>query len=225
MSTLRLRALVRELDKSVDARRCSPPIATALIELLWGSGRIPAPRTHRYASTMPTVIPDPPPAEIEVVLERRRRLGLDRRDEVWEGVLHVAPSPLRRHAVLQAQLLELLGPLGRAVGLVTAGEFNLGEEDDYRIPDAALLAPGPDQLYVPTASLAIETLSPGDETQEKLPFYAEHGVGEVLIVDPEQRRVQWLRLAEGEYRPIERSALIDLSARELQERLDWPEGQ
>lgn len=171
---------------------------------------------------MPTLVMDPPPREIEAFLERRRALGLDRHDEVWEGVLHMAPAPLRRHARLQAQLAELLGPLARAAGLETVGEFNLGEDGDYRIPDSGLLAPGPDALYLPTAALAIEIISPGDETWQKLSFYAVHGVNELLIVDPGQRKVDWLGLTGEEYHPIEHSTLIDLSTAEISQRIDWP---
>ena len=35
---------------------------------------------------MPTLVMDPAPAEIDALIERRRRLGLDHRDEIWEGV-------------------------------------------------------------------------------------------------------------------------------------------
>jgi hypothetical protein len=40
---------------------------------------------------MPTLVKDPPPAEFEALLAGRRRLGQDRFDEVWEGVLHMNP--------------------------------------------------------------------------------------------------------------------------------------
>ena len=49
-----------------------------------------------------------------------------------------------------------------------------------------------------------------------------HDVDEVLIVDPATRSVDWLGLKDGEYRPIERSGLIDLGAGDLAERIDWP---
>ena len=45
---------------------------------------------------------------------------------------------------------------------------------------------------------------------------------EVLIVDPAERAVVWLGLREGEYRPLQRSGLIDLGPTELAEQLDWP---
>ena len=44
---------------------------------------------------MRTLLPDPPPAELQALLERRERLGQDHKDEVWEGVLHVVLSTHR----------------------------------------------------------------------------------------------------------------------------------
>jgi len=59
---------------------------------------------------MRTVVLDPPTAGLEEVFERRRRSGLDRLDEVWEGVLHMVPAPSYGHARLGQQLAEILGP-------------------------------------------------------------------------------------------------------------------
>jgi Uma2 family endonuclease len=101
-------------------------------------------------------------------------------------------------------------------------EFNLGDSgQDYPVPDGGLLRDRVDHLFVPSAALVIEIRSPGDESWEKLPFYAAHGVDEVLIVDPQTREVHWLRRQEGGYVAIERSALIDLSPAELMDALVW----
>ncbi len=54
------------------------------------------------------------------------------------------------------------------------------------------------------------------------PSYAAHHVDEVLIVDPAKHTVHWLALADGEYREVERSTLIDLGPVELAEQIDWP---
>jgi Uma2 family endonuclease len=43
----------------------------------------------------------------------------------------------------------------------------------------------------PTAALAVEIVSPGDESWEKLPFYAAHKVEQVLIVDPATHTCHW----------------------------------
>jgi Uma2 family endonuclease len=174
---------------------------------------------------MRTLLPDPPPVEFERLLERRRLWGADRHDEVWEGVLHMNPMAHGRHARIQAQLLALLAPVGSQAGLTVLADFNLGERDDYRIPDGGLHRPGPDELYYPTAALVIEVLSPGDETWNKLAFYAPHHVDELLIVDPDAQSVAWLGRSGDGYDPIARSSLIALGPGELSERLDWPAGE
>jgi hypothetical protein len=44
----------------------------------------------------------------------------------------------------------------------------------------------------------------------------------VLIVDPPERRVRWLRLQEERYEPVQRSGVIALGKKALAERIDWP---
>jgi len=172
---------------------------------------------------MRTLIPDPAPPEIEAFLQRRRRLELDRKDEVWEGVYHVVPAPSGEHATVAARVLEMLGPLARAAGLTHSTDFNLGESmDDFRVPDGGLHRSPPHGVWHPTAALVVEILSPGDETREKLPFYAAHDVDEILIVDPDARTVEWLTLTASGYEPIDRSNLIELGPASLAERIDWP---
>ncbi|HEX3693722.1 MAG TPA: Uma2 family endonuclease [Solirubrobacteraceae bacterium] len=172
---------------------------------------------------MRTLLPDPPPAEVKALLERRTSLGLDRKDEVWEGVLHVVPAPSHRHASLAQQLAVILdGPARRAGLEPTMAEFNLGDcEDDFRVPDGGLHRPGAAEMWHPTAALVVEIVSPGDETWQKLPFYAAHHVEEVLIVDPDTRRAHWLALIGDRYSPIERSGLIELGPADLAQRIDW----
>ena len=173
---------------------------------------------------MPTLVRDPPPAEFEALLERRRRLGQDLMDEVWNGVYHLNPAPHRQHANVVQQLAEILGVPARKAGLLPMlSIFNLGEPSDYRVPDGGLFRPGPDEVYAPTAALVVEVVSPGDDSWEKLPFYGEHEVDEVLIVEPQERAVHWLGLQpDGQYGSIEHSDLIELSAAELASRIDWP---
>ncbi len=174
---------------------------------------------------MSTVVLGPSPPEIEALIASRKRSGLYRLDEVWEGVLHMVPAPSFEHASIGQQLAEILGPLARAEGLVPAmQEFNLGDsEEDFRVPDGGLHRPGASGVWLHTAALVVEIVSPGDETWQKLLFYATHEVDEVLIVDPAKRTVDWLGLTDdGEYRPTERSGVIDLGPAELAERIDWP---
>jgi Uma2 family endonuclease len=171
---------------------------------------------------MSTLVRDPQPVAFEALLEQRRRLGQDLFDEVWEGVLHVNPAPHSQHGRLEWQLAGILAPLADRAGLRALGQFNLGEERDYRVPDGALVRPGPDAAYLPTAALVLEIVSPGDETWEKLDFHAAHGVDELLIVDPQHKTVSWMGLEAGEYKHLKRSRRIELGANELAARIDWP---
>jgi Uma2 family endonuclease len=178
----------------------------------------------RYPSTMPTLVLGTPPPELEALLERRRQAGVDRLDEVWQGVRHMVPGPSIEHADISQQLAELLGPSARSAGLrPTMSEFNVGEsEHDFRVPDGGLHRPGAAGVWHATAALVVEILFPDDETWQKLPFFAAHHVDEVLIVDPAEWTVTWLALRDGEYQPVERSGLLELAASELVQQINWP---
>ncbi len=182
-------------------------------------------RRRGYRGGVRTVVSDPAPGEFELLMEQRRRWGVDRRDEVWDGVLHVKPLPHGRHAQLHVQLIMLLAPHVRAAGLTLQSDSNLGREGDFRGPDAMIQRSALARLYYPSAALVLEIVSPGDETWEKLPFYAAHGVDEVLIVDPGRRSVEWLGLDGGEYRSVARSGVVDLGARELADSIEWVEAE
>ena len=171
---------------------------------------------------MPTLVLDPQPVEIAALIERRRRLGQDLFDEVWDGVLHMNPAPSGRHGKLDRQLAVLLEPLAERAGVTSTGPFNLGEERDFRVPDGGLHRDWTDRVWYSTAALAIEIVSPGDETYDKLPFYAAHKVDEVLIVDLEERRVLWLRLASEKYEPLSASSMIEIGPEELAKQVNWP---
>ncbi|HEX3693184.1 MAG TPA: Uma2 family endonuclease [Solirubrobacteraceae bacterium] len=173
---------------------------------------------------MRTLVLDPSTAGLEPILERRKRSGLDRFDEIWEGVLHMVPAPSGPHGVLEWQLACVLRPLAKRARLHACAQFNLGDgEGDYRVPDGGLHRAPPTGIWHSTAALVMEIVSPNDESWEKLPFYAAHHVDEVLIVDPQQRSVEWLGLVDGAYLPIARSRLIELGADALADALDWPE--
>ncbi len=172
---------------------------------------------------MPTLILDPPPAGLEELLEQRRRMGGDRHDEVWEGVYHMVPGPNAPHSFVAQQLAVLLDAPARTAGMRVGMEFNVGlHKDNFRVPDLGVHRERRPGVWIPTAAIVVEILSPTDEAWQKLPFYAERGVDELLFVDPATRSVTWMALGEGEYQPVDRSQLIDLSASELAEGIDWP---
>jgi Uma2 family endonuclease len=54
--------------------------------------------------------------------------------------------------------------------------------------------------------VVFEVRSPGDESYEKLPFYAALALEAVVIVDRDTRAVQVFELTEGAYTPAAASA-------------------
>lgn len=170
---------------------------------------------------MTTIVRGPRPPELEQFLERRRQSGADRFDEVWEGRYVVAPDPHSAHGALQGDLFALLKPVSRSLGLRAALTFNLGGPDDYRIPDAGLLA-GPYGVWHDTAVLVVEVLSPDDMTFDKLDFYTAHGVQELLVVDGHDRSVRCFALQDGQAER-DRSEVLTRTTADLVAAIDWPE--
>lgn len=132
----------------------------------------------------------------ESLLDQRRRLGLDVFDEVWEGVLHIVPPPPGEHQRLELELGSVLLAVSKRRGLVASNETGLFAADhDYRVPDivVARLVNCSDRGVDGTAELVVELRSPGDESYEKLTWYAARGVAEMLVVDPATRRFELYR--------------------------------
>lgn len=171
---------------------------------------------------MKTVVLGPRPAELDALIQRRRALGLDLFDEVWEGAYHMAPAPHPFHGFVDNALGVLLAPFADAAALVGTGPFNIGSSDDYRVPDRGYHRELPRQVFVPTSAVVVEVVSPDDETYDKLDFYARHGVEELLIADPQLRRVRCWRLTAGAYTEVARSQLLGVDVDELTRRIDWP---
>ncbi|HEX6736782.1 MAG TPA: Uma2 family endonuclease [Vicinamibacteria bacterium] len=144
------------------------------------------------------------------LLEQRRRLGLDRWDEMWEGVLHMAPAPADEHQRMVGELLAFLLPLFRATGrgMIRMG-INVFDEsspsENYRIPDLTFVAAGHERLLAADGirggapDAVIEVRSPGDESYDKLPFFARLVVPEVVILDRDTKRAEVFRLQGADY--------------------------
>ena len=161
--------------------------------------------------------------EVEALIARRKALGQDGHDEVWEGVYHVAPHAHSNHGIIAYQVGYILFPLARGRGLVPTAEFNLGDHrKSFRVPDFGLHASVPGTLYVPTALMVGEVLSPDDETYQKFGFYADHQVREIVVIDPDARTVEAHRLQDGKYELSDRIDCIDLSCAVLTAQIDWP---
>jgi Uma2 family endonuclease len=170
----------------------------------------------------------------QALLDERRAKGLDKSDEMWEGELHMVPPPSGEHQEVGAELFLVLGPLAKGRGLLPrydpTGLFRPGVDDDWRVPDQVYAPPdrASDRGIEGAASLVVEILSPHDETYEKLDWYAEVGVGEVLVIDPGTRRVELFANRDGRMVPMDPADVQALGVRaetvDGKLRLTWEGG-
>lgn len=159
--------------------------------------------------------------ELEDQLAERRRLGLDRRDELWRGEYHMVPGPHGRHGRAALAFHDALRPLLTGTGLTPTADFNLGEEGDFRMPDLGYHKGDVEDPYLATAAIVVEVLSPGDETCAKFDFYAERGVEEIVVVDPDRSAITWYRLEDGDYRPVTTSAAAGIEVDAVRRAMVW----
>lgn len=165
---------------------------------------------------MPSVPPE--------LLEWRRRTGADRWDEMWEGVLHMVPSPNLEHQHFGSQIDGYLNTHWLGEGRKVYREVDVASVDgwssDYRCPDLLLLLP--DTIHRRRATLhdphiegppdvVIEIRSPDDESYEKLPFYASLGVPEVWIIDRDTKvpEIHVLEASKYVIKPAEENGWLE----------------
>jgi Uma2 family endonuclease len=134
------------------------------------------------------------------ILEWRRRTDADQWDEMWEGVLHMAPSPNREHQSIEFKLAMWLEqnwaePNGcRIYPQINVAEPDIDKwTDNYRIPDLVLLMPARfnidrNEYFNGGPDAVVEIHSPEDEAYEKLDFYFKVGVREVWIIERDSKR-------------------------------------
>jgi Uma2 family endonuclease len=123
----------------------------------------------------------------ERMLAERERLGLDRYDEMWEGVLHMVPQPTGRHQRLEGGLIHYLYDAAARRGCYFAPEIGMyAAGNDYRVPDLAVYPPSAaSERGIDGASLVVfEIRSPDDESYDKVPWYLARGTGSIVIVEP-----------------------------------------
>jgi Uma2 family endonuclease len=155
---------------------------------------------------MRAVMPEVP----QFVLDWRKKTGAEMWDEMWEGVLHMTPSPSRTHQDFKGELEHWMRNFWvRPFGNKVYHEINVaslgGWPNNYRIPDLVLLKPDcfhidRDEYFEGAPTVVVEIRSPGDETMEKLPFYAQLGVPEVWVIDRDTKIPTLYCLHSGEYK-------------------------
>lgn len=114
---------------------------------------------------MKVVLVDAP----QSMLDERRKLGLDKRDEMWDGVLHFPPQPSEAHLQLRQRFVRAVEMQAASRGLHVIHDTRLQRtETDYRVPHLQFLAEGGVANTVVVVEIRI---GPEDETYKKLDFY------------------------------------------------------
>jgi Uma2 family endonuclease len=164
--------------------------------------------------------------ELTEWIARRRAMRQDLHDEVWNGEYHMAPAAHGYHGLLVIELALVLHRLAVPRGLVVGNAFNLGDDvDNFRVPDLGVHRQLQDLVWVPTAAMVVEVVSPDDESWLKFDHYAAHRVDEVLIADPHERTLDLFVLTGGGYERADRSTLLDVSVADLHDAVTWPGSQ
>ena len=134
----------------------------------------------------------------------------DKSYELIDGELYMAPAPLTRHQVILFNLVLLIGSFvrQRSLGrLLPAPVDVIFSDEDVLQPDILFVAADREGIVTERAcegapDLVIEILSPstGQRDRElKRKVYANYGVKEYWLVDPESHSVQVLRLGDADF--------------------------
>jgi Uma2 family endonuclease len=155
---------------------------------------------------VPTLIQDNDLAR--QLIARRRRLGHDRLDEVWDGTYIIYSPPDNEHQGIRGSLTSLLvgvidyPGLGKVRPGVNVSNRDRGWKRNYRCPDVVVFlndskAIDCDTFWFGGPDFAIEIVSAGDRSRAKLDFYAQVGTRELLLVDRKPWSLELYRL-DGE---------------------------
>jgi len=134
-------------------------------------------------------------------------------------VYFIPPILDNEHQLIAGELGVIFGVTIKWKGL---GEAFIGAnvtdradwETNYRAPDALVFLNGHaavdrDTHWLGGPDLAVEILSTGDRSREKLAFYAAVGTREVLLIDRDPWRLELYRLTDGEMVEVGHSELPD----------------
>jgi Uma2 family endonuclease len=143
------------------------------------------------------------------LIRERKRKGLDLYDEVWDGVYVMPSMPNNAHQLLVSDLNDVFYEVvkkprrGQVYPGANVSDRRKGWEFNHRVPDLLVVLKNSRAVDCGThfyggPDFLVEIESPGDDTEEKVPFYGEIGVRELLIIHRDKRTLRLLRLERGE---------------------------
>jgi Uma2 family endonuclease len=146
---------------------------------------------------------------LDSIIKERKRLGIDRYDEVWEGMYVMPSMPNNAHQELLDDLGDVLTEVVKQAGLgkkfqgANVSDRRKRWKQNYRVPDMVVVLNNSRAVDCGTyffggPDFLVEVESPGDDTEEKVPFYSKIGVRELLIIHRDSRALRLLRHDERE---------------------------
>ena len=152
------------------------------------------------------------------LIQERKRTGANRYDEVWEGMYVMPSMPNNAHQLLVGDLGDVFSEvvkkarLGQSYPGANVSDRRKGWEYNHRVPDLLVVLKNSraidcDTHFCGGPDFLVEIQSPGDDTEEKVPFYGKIGVRELLIIHRDKRTLRLLRLEGEELRLVKPSTL------------------
>lgn len=159
-------------------------------------------RTKKSKPALPTRMIIQDEDHVQRIIRERQKLGIDKYDEVWDGVYVMPPLANNPHQKLVGFLTPIYHDVVHPDGQVFPGA-NVSDrrdhwEKNFRCPDVVVVLPGGLAIDCGTHWLGgpdflTEIKSPGDDTEEKIPFYSQVKVRELLIIGRDSRALRLLR--------------------------------
>lgn len=143
------------------------------------------------------------PSLVRDLIRERQSRGIDRYDEVWDGVYVMPPLANNPHQRLVFDACMVLDTVVRPAGGRVQPGANVsdrreGWEKSFRAPDVVVvlkdgLAIDCETHWFGGPDFLMEVKSPGDDTELKIPFYSKINVRELLVVHRDTRHLRLYR--------------------------------
>jgi Uma2 family endonuclease len=144
------------------------------------------------------------PGIIRQLIQERQERGIDKYDEVWDGVYVMPALPTNPHQGVVLDLSVILHQVivqegrGRVLAGANVSDRRRNWERNFRGPDIVVVLNGSRAVDCITHWLGgpdflVEVQSPRDDTDEKIPFYSAIQVRELLIVHRDTRVLRLYR--------------------------------
>ena len=152
------------------------------------------------------------PHQVKRIIRRRRLMGGDRYDEVWDGVYVMATLADNVHQEIATDLAAAFKQCVARPGTRSFAGANVSDRPDdwrknFRCPDVAVYLPGNpaedrETHWLGGPDFAVEVISPYDRSRKKFEFYARVGVRELLLVSRKPWRLELYRHDAGSWTKV-----------------------